>query len=111
MRACVSGFLAMERSWGHAANLQCAQAGRVPALHSMKTVHKSVLIWYSPQEMYELVAGVADYPKFLPWCDHARVLEAHDGGVTAEVGIAFSGVRQIFTTRNTHLPGSAVKMQ
>ncbi|MEA3394008.1 MAG: ubiquinone-binding protein, partial [Pseudomonadota bacterium] len=29
----------------------------------MKTVHKSVLIWYSPQEMYELVTGVADYPK------------------------------------------------
>ena len=77
----------------------------------MKTVHKSVLIWYSPQEMYELVTAVADYPKFLPWCDHARVLEAHEDGVTAEVGIAFSGVHQTFTTRNTHLPGSSVKME
>lgn len=76
----------------------------------MKTVHKSVLIWYSPQEMYELVTAVADYPKFLPWCDHARVLEAHDGGVTAEVGIAFSGIRQTFTTRNEHEPGRQVAM-
>jgi ribosome-associated toxin RatA of RatAB toxin-antitoxin module len=77
----------------------------------MKTVHKSVLIWYSPQEMYELVTAVADYPKFLPWCDHARVVEAHDGGVTAEVGIAFSGIRQTFTTRNEHEPGRQVAMR
>lgn len=77
----------------------------------MKTVHKSVLIWYSPQEMYELVTGVADYPKFLPWCDHAKVLEQHASGVTAEVGISFSGIRQTFTTRNEHVPGREVAMQ
>lgn len=77
----------------------------------MKTVHKSVLIWYSPQEMYTLVTDVTDYPKFLPWCDHASVLETHDDGVTAEVGIAFSGIRQTFTTRNTHLEGREVAMR
>lgn len=77
----------------------------------MKTVHKSVLIWYSPQEMYALVTGVADYPQFLPWCDHAHIIEAHEGGATAEVGIAFSGIHQSFTTRNTHVPGSEVKME
>lgn len=76
----------------------------------MKTVHKSVLIWYSPQEMYALVTDVADYPKFLPWCDHAQVLEQHPGGVTAEVGISFSGIRQTFTTRNDHVPGHEVAM-
>jgi len=76
----------------------------------MKTVHKSVLIWYSPQEMYELVTAVSDYPAFLPWCDHAQVLEAHAGGVTAEVGITFSGIRQTFTTRNEHEPGRQVTM-
>ena len=77
----------------------------------MKTVHKSVLIWFSPQEMYELVTAVADYPKFLPWCDHAKVLETHAGGVTAELGMAFSGIRQTFTTRNAHVPGREVAMQ
>jgi ribosome-associated toxin RatA of RatAB toxin-antitoxin module len=77
----------------------------------MKTVHKSVLIWYSPQEMYDLVTAVGDYPDFLPWCDHARVLEEHPGGVTAEVGITFSGIRQTFTTRNEHVPGRQIAMQ
>jgi ribosome-associated toxin RatA of RatAB toxin-antitoxin module len=76
----------------------------------MKTVHKSVLIWYSPQEMYELVTAVDDYPAFLPWCDHARVLEAHAEGATAEIGIAFSGIHQTFTTRNEHVPGREVTM-
>jgi len=77
----------------------------------MKTVHKSVLIWYSPQEMYALVTDVAHYPQFLPWCDHAQVLEQHVDGMTAEVGISFSGIRQTFTTRNTHTEPSQVGMQ
>lgn len=76
----------------------------------MKTVHKSVLIWYSPQEMYDLVTRVAEYPKFLPWCDHASIIEENEGGATAEVGISFSGIRQTFTTRNVHLPGRQVAM-
>lgn len=77
----------------------------------MKTVHKSVLIWYSPEEMYTLVTQVDHYPQFLPWCDHARVLAHTETGMEAEVGILFSGVRQSFVTRNTHVPGSRVDMQ
>jgi ribosome-associated toxin RatA of RatAB toxin-antitoxin module len=72
----------------------------------MKNVHKSVLIWYSPEEMFALVTGVDKYPEFLPWCDRAAVLEADAGGMTAEVGIAFAGLRQTFTTRNTTFRGA-----
>ncbi|CAM5788228.1 type II toxin-antitoxin system RatA family toxin [Ottowia pentelensis] len=76
----------------------------------MKSVHKSVLIWYSPAEMYALVTDVARYPEFLPWCDHARVLSETETGMTAEVGIAFKGVKQSFTTRNEHVPEREVRM-
>ena len=68
----------------------------------MKKVNKSVLIWYSPQEMFALVTDVAHYADFLPWCDQARVLEQDEQGMTAEVGIAFGGMRKSFVTRNTH---------
>jgi len=68
----------------------------------MKTVHKSVLIWYSPQEMFALVTDVPRYPEFLPWCDRSAVLVEDADGMTAEVGIAFGGIHQSFTTRNTH---------
>lgn len=77
----------------------------------MKTVNKSVLIWYSPQEMYRLVIGVTEYPKFLPWCDHANISEPHEFGMKAEIGISFAGVRQTFTTRNVHVPDSSVAMK
>jgi ribosome-associated toxin RatA of RatAB toxin-antitoxin module len=76
----------------------------------MKTVHKSVLIWYSPQEMFDLVTDVAKYPAFLPWCDHAKVIGEHETGVTAEIGLSFGGIRQTFTTRNEHVPGREVSL-
>ena len=77
----------------------------------MKTVNKSVLIWYSPEEMYALVIDIAAYPQFLPWCDHASVVAADGAGMTAEVGIAFAGIRQTFSTRNLHTPGREVAMR
>ena len=76
----------------------------------MKTVKKSVLIWYTPQEMYVLVTEVDLYPQFLPWCDRARVVTSDADGMTAEVGISFGGIRQTFTTRNLHVPDRQVVM-
>lgn len=68
----------------------------------MKHVRKSVLLWYSPQEMYELVTDVAAYPQFLPWCERSELLSQHAAGVTAKLSLSYMGVRQAFTTRNTH---------
>lgn len=76
----------------------------------MKTVHKSVLIWYSAEEMFALVADVEAYPKFLPWCDQAKVLARDQDGMKAQVGIAFSGIHQSFTTHNRHVPGRGIHM-
>jgi ribosome-associated toxin RatA of RatAB toxin-antitoxin module len=76
----------------------------------MKTVNKSVLIWYSAEEMFALITDVAAYPQFLPWCDRAQVLSTDANGVTAEVGIAFSGIRQAFVTRNVHVEGRSVTL-
>jgi ribosome-associated toxin RatA of RatAB toxin-antitoxin module len=77
----------------------------------MKTVHKSVLIWYSPAEMYALVTDVASYPQFLPWCDRTSVLDETAGGMTAKIGIAFAGLKHSFTTRNLHEPDRKVSIE
>ena len=69
----------------------------------MKSVHKSVLIWYSAEEMFNLVTDVDKYAQFLPWCDHAAVITLTPEGMQAEVGIAMAGVKQTFTTQNTHI--------
>jgi ribosome-associated toxin RatA of RatAB toxin-antitoxin module len=77
----------------------------------MKHVRKSVLLWYSPREMYELVTAVHDYPSFLPWCDRAEVLEHDDAGMTARLHLHYAGLRHAFTTRNEHVPGQTVLMK
>jgi len=76
----------------------------------MKTVHKSVLIWFSAEEMFALVTDVARYPAFLPWCGQASVLAADEQGMTAKVGLSFGGIKQAFTTRNAHVAGREVTM-
>jgi len=59
-----------------------------PERAAMQRVVKSVFVQHSAQRMVELVERVESYPKFLPWCAGARVLEAHDGGKTARGSVA-----------------------
>lgn len=77
----------------------------------MKHVKKSVLLWYSPREMYSLVTDVQAYPEFLPWCERAEVLERDAEGMTARLTLAKGGVRHAFTTRNLHRPDEEVRVQ
>jgi ribosome-associated toxin RatA of RatAB toxin-antitoxin module len=77
----------------------------------MKTIHKSVLIWFSAEEMFALVTDVARYPEFLPWCEHGRVLSETDNGMTAEIGMSLAGFRKSFSTRNVHVQGRQVKLE
>ncbi len=70
----------------------------------MKTVHKSVSVWHTPQQMFDLVIDVEHYPEFLLGCSSGRVLESTPLGMTAEVGLAFKGVSKTFITRNEHEP-------
>jgi ribosome-associated toxin RatA of RatAB toxin-antitoxin module len=77
----------------------------------MKHVKKSVLLWYSPREMYELVTGIEAYPAFLPWCERAEVIERDGTGMTARLHLAYAGLHHAFTTRNTHVPNESVVMK
>ena len=77
----------------------------------MKTVNKSVLIWYSAAEMFALVTDVASYPQFLPWCDQSAVLAQDQQGMTAKVGLSIAGLSQSFTTQNTHVQDREVSLK
>jgi ribosome-associated toxin RatA of RatAB toxin-antitoxin module len=77
----------------------------------MSQVRKSVLIWYSAQQMYALVADVASYPQFLPWCGGVEVHDSSERSMRATIRIDFKGVRQSFTTQNRQEPGREILMQ
>ena len=53
--------------------------------------------------MFDLVSDVPRYPQFLPWCDAAQILQRNPDGQTAEISLNFKGLRQKFSTRNTHI--------
>ncbi|MEM9579700.1 MAG: type II toxin-antitoxin system RatA family toxin [Pseudomonadota bacterium] len=58
---------------------------------------------YSAQQMYELVADVASYPQFLPWCAAARIRSRrdldHGEEMLAELVISFKVFRERFGSR------------
>lgn len=76
----------------------------------MKQVRKSVLLWYAPHELYQLVVDIEKYPQFLPWCERAEVLSRDEEGQTARLHLAYAGVRQAFTTRNVQTADRSVRV-
>jgi ribosome-associated toxin RatA of RatAB toxin-antitoxin module len=73
----------------------------------MQRVRKSVLVPFGADEMFALVDDVEHYPRFLPWCGGAHVLESHAGGKTARIDIDYHGVRAHFTTDNANCAGES----
>jgi ribosome-associated toxin RatA of RatAB toxin-antitoxin module len=70
----------------------------------MRSVHKTVLVPYRAQQMFDLVERVEDYPKFLPWCGGARILQQTTEETLARIDIDYHGVRTHFTTANRNQP-------
>lgn len=68
----------------------------------MHKVQRSVLVPHTPEQMFDLVADVARYPEFMPWCGASEVLQQDEQGMRASVSISFAGLRQKFTTQNIH---------
>jgi ribosome-associated toxin RatA of RatAB toxin-antitoxin module len=60
--------------------------------------------------MFDLVATVEDYPKFLPWCGGVKVIERGPEKLVACLAINYHGVRQSFTTSNVNHRPHQMKM-
>ena len=76
----------------------------------MKQVKKSVLLWYTPHEIYQLVVDIEAYPRFLPWCERVEVLGRDQNLLTARLHLAYSGIRHAFTTKNVQVPDESVNI-
>ncbi len=49
--------------------------------------------------MFGLVADVARYPEFLPWCVATRIRQHTDTEMTADMAIGFKSFRESFTSQ------------
>jgi coenzyme Q-binding protein COQ10 len=65
----------------------------------MPTHAETKLVPYSPDQLFELVADVGKYPRFLPWCVGARVRSQTPVELVADLTIGFGPFRESFTSR------------
>jgi len=56
---------------------------------------------YSATQMYNLVADVASYPDFLPWCIATRIRSQKDNLMIADMVIGFKMIREKYTSEVT----------
>jgi ribosome-associated toxin RatA of RatAB toxin-antitoxin module len=66
----------------------------------MAVVEKSVLIEYTPAQMFELVDRVEEYPQFLPWCGGTELHQRTATHTSATLHIAYHGLKSHFSTEN-----------
>ena len=78
---------------------------------TVRTVERSLLLPYSPGQMYALVNDVARYPEFLPGCTAARILAHDPAQMIAAIEIRKGLLRLAFTTRNGLDPGRTIDME
>ncbi len=77
----------------------------------MTAIHRSAIVPYSARQMFDLVADIPSYPKFLPWCGGARIVSTQGDEMIAAIDIAYSGVHKTFSTRNLLQPGKMLEMR
>jgi ribosome-associated toxin RatA of RatAB toxin-antitoxin module len=66
----------------------------------MREMHRSALVPYSAEQMFDLIEQVEHYPQFLPWCTRTRLIERTDEVVSATVEVGFRELSVRVTTRN-----------
>ncbi len=65
----------------------------------MPTHAERQVLPYSPEQLFDLVADVARYPEFLPWCVGARIRSRTPELILADLTIGFGPFRERFTSR------------
>jgi coenzyme Q-binding protein COQ10 len=65
----------------------------------MPTHAEKRIVPYTPAQMFDLVADVARYPEFLPWCVGAKIRSQTETELVADLTIGFKLFRETFTSR------------
>ncbi|XP_042361396.1 coenzyme Q-binding protein COQ10 homolog, mitochondrial [Plectropomus leopardus] len=64
---------------------------------------------FTPEQMYNVVAGVDHYQQFVPWCKKSRVTRGRNGEVLADLEIGFPPIVERYTSEVTVVPNHQVR--
>ncbi|WP_291365494.1 type II toxin-antitoxin system RatA family toxin [Acetobacter sp. UBA5411] len=67
----------------------------------MPTHSERRVLNYTPEQIFDLVADVGSYPKFLPWCANVRVVSSTSTELLADLTVGFGPFRETFRSRVT----------
>jgi len=73
-------------------------------------IERSALVSYSCERMFALVNDIESYPKYMPGCGGAKILEQGEGWLKASLELSMMGIKQGFTTRNNLSPPHSMRM-
>ena len=78
----------------------------------MPTHAERRLVPYQPEQLFDLVADVAKYPQFLPWCVACRLTSRPSPTeFTADLAVGFKLVREQFTSQVMLTPMERVEVR
>jgi ribosome-associated toxin RatA of RatAB toxin-antitoxin module len=66
----------------------------------MREVKRSALVAQPPSRLFALINDIESYPRFLPWCTHARVASRTEREIVATIGVKQGPLHGELTTRN-----------
>ena len=58
----------------------------------MPEIYRSQEVAMSQKDLYQLVADVENYPKFLPWCNSVAIIERTSNSIIAELHCDLRGI-------------------
>lgn len=76
----------------------------------MHSINKEKIIPYLSEDMYNLVADIASYPEFVPYCNDSGIIISDKSEVTAFIELSFQGINKKLTTKNLLTPIAKIEM-
>ncbi len=76
----------------------------------MPTIHRSAIVNYSPEQLYDLVNNINEYKNFVPWCVDSIVHTQTETEMRATLTFSAKGIKKSFTTLNKLTTNTAIEM-
>jgi len=74
-------------------------------------IHKTALVSYTVEEMFTIVNGIREYPKFLPWCKSITIHSETGSEIVATIKMGGAGLEKAFTTTNVIKENERIEMR
>ena len=79
----------------------------------MREVHRSAILPYPSEAVFDLVEDIESYEKFLPWCTESHIVtcDGESNAVVAHLELSQGRLKAAFTTRNRIVRPRSISMQ